>query len=118
MALGAVSVVQKRYGPSPVWERLTLQFVYGFLGNLSGPTFDTEIFETTWEAFWEELSDPEWTWMGLANLRNFRSDTYDPLDLGYSFSTCFPLPSLSLSQSSYSWPSGMVALSRLEVPRI
>jgi hypothetical protein len=40
--------------------------------------------------------------------------TYDPLDLGYSFSTCFPLPSLSLSQSSYSWLSSMVALSRLE----
>jgi hypothetical protein len=86
-ALGRLPVFQERYGAAPhrepMSERLTLQFVYGFLGNLSGPSFDTDIFEITWEAFWEELSDPEWTWMGLANLRNFRSDTYDPLDLGH-----------------------------------
>jgi hypothetical protein len=86
-ALGQLPIAQERYGAAPhrepMSERLTLQFVYGFLGNLSEPTFDPDVFETTWGAFWEELSAPEWTWMGLANLRNFRSDTYDPLDLGH-----------------------------------
>lgn len=79
--VGALLIVQERYGP--VWERFPLQFVYRFLGTLSEPIFDLGVFETTWEAFWEELSEPEWTWLGLANLRNFRTDTYDPLDLGH-----------------------------------
>jgi hypothetical protein len=82
-ALASIPMVPERYGVGPRCEWIILQFVYGFLGNLSEPTFDPHIFETTWEAFWEELSAPEWTWMGLANLRNFRSDTYDPLDLGH-----------------------------------
>jgi hypothetical protein len=77
-ALGALQVVQERYGHS---EWLALQFVFGFLGNLSEPTFDLSVFETTWEAFWEELSEPEWTWLGLANLLNFRSEAM-LLDLG------------------------------------
>jgi len=84
-ALGGLQVVQERYAPSPVWEpvweRLALQFVYGFLDNLSEPTFDTDIFETSWEAFWKELLKPEWTWLGLANLLNFRSESM-LLDLG------------------------------------
>src|SRR5215204_3893027 len=84
-ALGGLQVVQERYAPSPVWEpvweRLALQFVYGFLDNLSEPTFDTDIFETSWEAFWKELLKPEWTWLGLANLQNFRSESM-LLDLG------------------------------------
>jgi hypothetical protein len=78
-ALGALQVVQERYGPSPdgepVWERLTLQFVYGFLDNLSEPIFDPGVFETSWEAFWQELLEPEWTWLGVANLQNFRSES-------------------------------------------
>jgi hypothetical protein len=86
-ALGALPIAQERYGAAPhrepMSERLTLQFVYGFLGNLSEPAFDPGSFEATWDAFWEELSAPEWTWMGLANLRNFRGDTFDPLDLGH-----------------------------------
>ena len=78
--LGALQIVQDRYGESES-ERLALQFVYGFLGNLSEPNFDLGIFETTWEAFWEELSEPEWTWLGLANLANFRSESR-LLDIG------------------------------------
>lgn len=78
-ALGALQVVQERYGPSPdgepVWERLTLQFVYGFLDNLSEPILDPGVFETSWEAFWQELLEPEWTWLGVANLQNFRSES-------------------------------------------
>jgi hypothetical protein len=68
-ALSALPIVQEHYGPSPdwepVWEQLALQFVYGFLDNLSEPTFDPGVFETSWEAFWEELSEPEWTWLGF-----------------------------------------------------
>jgi hypothetical protein len=86
-ALGTLPIAQERYGAAPrrepISERLTLQFVYGFLGNLSEPAFDPGSFEATWEAFWEELSAPEWTWMGLANLRNFRSEEYGTLDLGH-----------------------------------
>src|SRR5215207_5013265 len=76
-ALGSLPIVQELYGdggpPDRVyaWERLDLQFVYGFLGRLTEPTFDPEVFESTWQAFWEELSEPEWTWLGLANLQNF-----------------------------------------------
>jgi hypothetical protein len=77
-ALGSLQIVQERYGHS---EWLALQFVFGFLGTLSEPTFDLSVFETTWEAFWEELSEPEWTWLGLANLLNFRSESM-LLDLG------------------------------------
>jgi len=78
--LGALQVVQERYGQSES-ERLALQFVYGFLGTLSESTFGLGIFETAWEAFWEELSEPEWTWLGLANLTNFRSNSL-LLDIG------------------------------------
>jgi Apea-like HEPN len=78
-ALGTLPIAQERYGAAPhrepVSERLTLQFVYGFLGNLSEPNFDPGVFETSWEAFWRELLEPEWTWLGLANLQNFRSET-------------------------------------------
>lgn len=82
-ALGSIPTVTARHGAGARLERMVLQFVYRFLGDLSEPTFDPDIFETTWEAFWEELSEPEWTWIGLANLRNVRSDTNDPLDLGH-----------------------------------
>lgn len=51
------------------------------LGNLSEPTFDPDAFDTTWKAFWEELSEPEWTWLGLANLLHFHSQSR-LLDLG------------------------------------
>ena len=80
-ALGSLPFVPERYGDEPEWRRLALQFIYGFLGNLSEPAFDSGIFETTWEAFWQELSEPEWTWLGLANLQNFRSESM-LLDLG------------------------------------
>jgi hypothetical protein len=86
-ALGALQVVQEYYGPSlggeTVWERLAIRFFYGFLDNLSEPAFDADIFETSWEAFWKELSEPEWTWLGLANLKNVRSESM-LLDLGDS----------------------------------
>src|SRR5215213_426579 len=81
-ALDALPMVQERYGSAPRSEWLALQFVYGFLGDLSEPTFDHAVFESTWEAFWKELSEPEWTWLGLANLQNFRSESI-LLDLGH-----------------------------------
>jgi hypothetical protein len=86
-AFGLSSIVRDYYGDGGApdyehaWERLALQFVYGFLGNISQPTFDLTVFEATWEAFWGELSAPEWHWRGLAQLQNFSSDA-DLLDLG------------------------------------
>src|SRR5215207_5200430 len=86
-AFGSSSVVREYYGDGGApdyehaWERLALQFVYGFLGNLSQTTYDLAVFEATWEAFWGELSAPEWHWRGLAQLQNFSSDA-DLLDLG------------------------------------
>ena len=80
-ALGSLPLVQEHYGAGDTpdgehaWERLTLQFVYGFLAKLPEPTFDPATFEATWEAFWEELATPEWTWFCMANLRNFRSES-------------------------------------------
>lgn len=80
-ALGAVPMVPERYGGEHEWGRLALQFIYGFLGGLSEPTFDAGVFEDTWDAFWGELSEPEWTWVAVANLRLFRSEA-DLIDLG------------------------------------
>ncbi len=79
-ALSVLPLVERRYGVAES-NRLALQFVYGFLGRLAEPTFDPDVFESTWQAFWEELSEPEWTWLGLANLQNFRSESTF-LDLG------------------------------------
>src|SRR5215204_3787544 len=56
-ALDAFPMVQEQYGSAPRSEWLALQFVYGFLGDLSEPTFDHAVFESTWEAFWKELSE-------------------------------------------------------------
>jgi hypothetical protein len=80
-ALGSISMISERYGGETPWGLLALDFVYGFLGNLSEPNFDLRTFESTWEEFWEELSEPEWTYLGLANLLNFRSESM-MLDLG------------------------------------
>lgn len=74
--VGSLAIVQERYGQDKqVWRQLVLQFIFGLLGNLSEPIFEPEVFESTWGAFWEELSAPEWTWLGLANLQNFRSES-------------------------------------------
>ena len=78
--LSAFPLVEELYGAEES-GRLALQFVYGFLGRLTEPAFDPEVFGSTWQAFWEELSEPEWTWLGLANLQNFRSTSMS-LDLG------------------------------------
>lgn len=80
-ALGSVPMVREWYGSEPEWGLLALKFIYGFLGNLPEPTFDPGIFEDTWAVFWAEVSEPEWTWIALANLRNFRSES-NLLDLG------------------------------------
>lgn len=77
-ALGSVPMVREWYGSEPEWGLLALKFIYGFLGNLPEPTFDPGIFEDTWAVFWAEVSEPEWTWIALANLRNFRSGPGSP----------------------------------------
>ncbi len=79
-ALSILPLVEEMYGIEES-GRLALQFVYGFLGRLTEPTFEPEVFESTWQAFWTELSETEWTWLGLANLQNFRSESM-LLDLG------------------------------------
>lgn len=79
-ALSILPLVEEMYGIEES-GRLALQFVYGFLGRLTEPTFEPEVFESTWQAFWAELSKTEWTWLGLANLQNFRSESM-LLDLG------------------------------------
>lgn len=85
--LGSSPLVREFYGDGGppdyehAWERLALLFVYGFLGNLSTPTFDLDVFKATWDAFWKELSSPEWHWIGFAQLANFHSSS-DLLDLG------------------------------------
>ena len=45
------------------------------LDNLSEPIFEPGVFETSWETFWQELLEPEWTWLGVANLQNFHSES-------------------------------------------
>jgi hypothetical protein len=86
-ALGSSPIVREFYGDGGppdyehAWERLVLQYVYGFLGSLPQPTFDLVVFEATWDSFWKELSSPEWHWIGFAQLANFHSSS-DLLDLG------------------------------------
>jgi hypothetical protein len=56
-AFGSSPVVREYYGDGGApdyehaWERLALQFIYGFLGSLSQPTFDLAVFEATWGRF-------------------------------------------------------------------
>ena len=79
-ALNALPFVRSQYGDQ-AGKRLSLQFVYGFFGDLPEPIFDQSAFEDAWYSFWQELVAIEWTYIEVSNLQNFRSDS-SFLDLG------------------------------------
>jgi hypothetical protein len=78
--LNSLPLVKEQYG-TEVSDRLLLEFIYVLLRKHPQPKFDPEVFERTWRAFWEEISEPEWTYLGLVNLQRFSSES-DLLDLG------------------------------------
>lgn len=55
-------------------ERATLQFLYEYFTRTERLEFDDAAFDATFEAFVDELDDPNWTYVAFANLRNFESD--------------------------------------------
>jgi hypothetical protein len=79
-AIAAMPDVAERFGDQE-GERLTLQLLYTLFGKLAEPQFEDAAFDEIWEAFKAEAADPDWTYRGLANLRNIGS-TLDPADLG------------------------------------
>lgn len=83
-ALSALPQVQAQCGPGES-KRLALQFIYALSSTLKEPIFDESAFEVTWASFWKELSTSQWTYMGVSNLQNFRSES-NLLDLGNGIS--------------------------------
>lgn len=73
-ALADMPLVGERYGADQA-KRLALQVVYELLRVLDEPSWDDEAFDRIWEGFAAELDESHWTQRGVANLRNFRSDS-------------------------------------------
>jgi hypothetical protein len=61
-----------RFGSTEGW-RIVLQFQYRILSLLDEPMFQEEVFDDTWDALQRELSDPIWTYRGIANVRFYES---------------------------------------------
>lgn len=78
--LDKLPLFQAHCGPGQS-KRLTLQFIYVFFKTLVQPIFDESAFDKVWASFLNELSQPEWTDIGVANLQNFRSNV-SLVDLG------------------------------------
>ncbi len=107
-------LVQERYGGVNA-PRLALMFVYEVGKLLESVDFQEGAFETVWQAFLDELNDPEWVFRGLANMRNFETDE-DPIELGEGVSiqgrSLEALPRLGidqwvLEQVEQDWSEGM-----------
>jgi hypothetical protein len=62
-------------------SRVVLQLTYDYLERLRTDDFDEAAFEATWTSFSEELAKPNWTYLSMANLDGFKSDS-DVLELG------------------------------------
>ncbi|MEJ7578835.1 MAG: hypothetical protein WKF74_17700 [Pyrinomonadaceae bacterium] len=54
--------------------QVALQFVFTLLGSLEKPSFDSKLFEETWDSLLQELNTPEWTYVAICNLTNFTSE--------------------------------------------
>jgi len=54
--------------------RIALQFVYQYLIGLDEAIFDLEQFVKTFASLSEELEEPDWTFVHLANVRQFESE--------------------------------------------
>jgi len=79
-SLASDPFVEERYGGVNA-PRLALMVVYEVGKMLESVDFEQDVFEGVWQAFLDELNDPEWVFRGLANMRNFETDE-DRIDLG------------------------------------
>ena len=62
-------------------RRAVLQFVYQYFTRADNIRYEEAAFESLWEDFTAEVQDPRWVTRGLANVRNFASNSFH-LDLG------------------------------------
>ena len=62
-------------------KRVTLQFIYDFVGHFEVPEFQATKFSDHWLSFSKEIDDENWNYVGIANLQNFESDL-SLIDLG------------------------------------
>jgi hypothetical protein len=62
-------------------RRIVLRFIGLLASRLNEPIFDTGVFEAVSDYLRAELSTNEWTYIGVANLQNFRTSS-NLLDLG------------------------------------
>lgn len=67
-AVASLALVQQRYGVDEA-PRVTLQFVYEWLGRVDKPRFDESAFDQLWEDFAAELDEPDWVFRAVANVR-------------------------------------------------
>lgn len=82
--IGQLPGFTERVGPTRA-THFALQFVYNYLGALGEPVHDEGRLKRIWADLVEELGTPEWTYMAICNLQNFRSDD-DLLDFGEGIS--------------------------------
>jgi hypothetical protein len=54
-------------------DNFVLQFIFNFLGRLPAGHFDQAVFDEVWSELSAELVDPNWTYLAVCNLKNFKS---------------------------------------------
>lgn len=62
-------------------SRAVLQPVYEYFGHIDSARYERDAFETQWLDFTVELQEVNWVYRGIANVRNFTSETIY-VDLG------------------------------------
>lgn len=71
-AVSALPLMKERFGADE-GARLVLQFIFEFLNRVERLTFVVDAFDDLWSAFERELSEPNWTYRAVANMRCFRT---------------------------------------------
>lgn len=79
-AITAIPNFVERFGEGAA-SRVALQFVYQYFKCLDSVRHVEATFDALWVDFTAELANANWLTRGVANLRNFVSDSH-PLDLG------------------------------------
>ncbi len=75
LAVGSILEVASRYGDDAT-KNLVLEFLYGYLDEMAGITFDERCFDLIWSRFRSEISSDHWCHVGYTILQNFGSPVH------------------------------------------